>query len=223
MSADQLEQSPGLQALSSLPVDQQHISKIIRSICDHSGDQITINNISEKDFSEIAEIVGLKEGGLPIRYFYDAEISSIIVRSNASPIHESTIPFFQEVTTVSQSHLQGILSSCRVIQGGACKFELYHDNVDSTPWMKAKVPDLSLEVTIDGVKESESPYPTIVAEVGHSQSYENLLGDIEAWLLGSLGHIKCGILVKLEKPASDGNFGDIARWKGFVEVWHRAE
>lgn len=124
---------------------------------------------------------------------------------------------------MSHSYLQGILSSCRVIQGGASKFEPYHDNVDSTPWMKVKVPDLSLEVTIDGVKESESPYPTIVVEVGYSQSYENLLGDIEAWLLGSLGHIKCGILVKLEKPASDGNFGDIARWKGFVEVWHRAE
>lgn len=96
---------------------------------------------------------------------------------------------------MSHSHLQGILSTCRVIQGGASKFELYNDNVDSTLWMKAKVPDLSLEVTIDGVKESESPYPTIVVEVGYSQAYENLLGDIEAWLLGSLGHIKCGILV----------------------------
>jgi uncharacterized protein (UPF0218 family) len=95
----------------------------LSTIHDHSGD-ITIENISEKDSIGLLKVVDLKERSLPIRYFYDAEISSITVHTNASSIHESTVPFIQNVVVTSNSHLQGI-STGSVTLGNSSKFDLY--------------------------------------------------------------------------------------------------
>jgi hypothetical protein len=92
---------------------------------------------------------------------------------------------------------------------------------DSSTWMKGKVPDKTLEVDFDGA--DQSPNPTIVAEVGYDEPYQTVLEDVKAWLLGSLCYVRCAILVYLEKPASLVDFGDITKWTGFVEVWHRVK
>ena len=167
-----------------MPVSISWKSLELSTIHDHSGD-IIIKNISEKDFDRIAKgtAVDFKERSLPNLYFYDAEISTIIVHTNAPSIHESTVPFFQYVVVTSNSHLQGIIPSCTgsVTLGNSSKFDLYRlpymDDLDSDglvwhfgfTWMKSKFPDLSVEVTIDGVKQS--PYLTIVMELGYGETH----------------------------------------------------
>jgi hypothetical protein len=203
---------------ASLAASCRTISEIVQTICDYTGDsRITINQISEKTFDDIAETPEL-EGGLG-RFYYDTDAAAIIVcGDHLAPIHESTLQFFVEVATTAQNCLNTV-TSCRVLMDGTSKADLYLDIESKSPSFKGKQPDVSFMVIVDGNQVS-SPYPTIVVEVGYSDTYDMLVKDVDAWLLGSLGYIRCAILIKLEKPAIDDDFGDIAKWTGFIEVYH---
>jgi hypothetical protein len=61
-----------------------------------------------------------------------------------------------------------------------------------------------------------------MVEIGqYSEMYGQLKRDVDTWLLGSLGYVQCAILIKLQKPKCNADFGESKKWKGFVEVWHR--
>lgn len=51
------------------------------------------------------------------------------------------------------------------------------------------------------------PFPTLVAEVGWSESYDDLLDDMNRLLIGSNGAIKIVILVKWTKHANNSVSG----------------
>ena len=177
---------------------------------------MTIKQISERQFDEIAEAADLERG--PTRFYYDARNSSIVVCGNESPIHKSTIQYFTEVVAKAQETLSRF-QKCNVIMGGMSKTDLYFENETETTSLKGNSLDISLMVIVAG-EGSLSQYPTIAVEVGCSETYEMLKKDVEAWLLGSLGYVRCAILVKLEKPALGSNFSDINLWGGYIEVYH---
>jgi hypothetical protein len=91
---------------------------------------------------------------------------------------------------------------------------------------KGKVPDISFEVLINNIHLG-APFPTIAVEIGYSQSYPDLLEAMRFWLLLTLRNTRCTILVKMGNSettdTSDVRFGDITKWTGFLEVWHRIE
>ena len=57
------------------------------------------------------------------------------------------------------------------------------------------------------------PYPTLVAEVGWSGSYDDLLDDMNHLLIGSDGAIKIGMLVKWTKHANNSVSGVLELYK----------
>jgi hypothetical protein len=56
--------------------------------------------------------------------------------------------------------------------------------------------------------------PTVVFEVGYSESYPRLLRDKDLWLVGAAAHVNVVILIKWSLLTQ-------SRMKGRVEVWRR--
>ena len=137
---------------------------------------MTIKQISERQFNEIAEAADLERG--LTRFYYDARNSSIVVCGNESPIHKSTIQYFTEVAAKAQETLSRF-QKCNVIMGGASKADLYFENKTETTSLKGKSLDISLMVIVAG-EGSLSQYPTIAVEVGYSETYKMLKKDVEA-------------------------------------------
>jgi hypothetical protein len=67
-------------------------------------------------------------------------------------------------------------------------------------------------------------YPQIIVEVGYTQSWPSLLRKASAWLCGSLGEVKCVVLVKVNPPTSDSekDFGDETKWEAYLEIHVRS-
>jgi hypothetical protein len=180
---------------------------------------MAIEHVSEKQFDEIAEAADLERGST--RFYYDAGTSTIIVCANVSPIHESAVQYFTELAAKAKEPLNKV-TECKVIMGGASKADLYFETGTKTTSLKGKSPDISLEVVVGG-HGSLVHYLMIAVEVGYSKTYNMLKKDVDTWLLGSLGHVRCAILVNLEKPPDDKDFPDINLWGGFIKVYQLAE
>lgn len=202
-------------------VSHEPNSDILAAMRNHTSDsEFTIENVSEENFDIIAQ--KLEGENLPFRFYYDANLSSIVVCGQESPVHESIHPFFNSVFIPEATNRLGEFTPCEVRPRGAGKVNLFNKTSDGTAstWMKGKHPDHTLEVIINGGPDQRG-FPTIVVEVGYSETYGQLKKDVDAWLLGSLGYVRCAILIKLQKPERDVDFGESKKWNGFIEVWHR--
>jgi hypothetical protein len=88
-----------------------------------------------------------------------------------------------------------------------------YSHVDCSPWMRGKIPDLTPKVTVDRVQPSVSNDCLTklywrISELGCLDPAVAL--DVQSWFTWR----------NLRAP---DDFGDITKWTGFVEVWHRGE
>jgi hypothetical protein len=58
------------------------------------------------------------------------------------------------------------------------------------------------------------PLPTVVFEVGYSESYPRLLRDKDLWLVGAAAHVNVVVLIKWSLLTQ-------SRIKGRLEVWRK--
>jgi hypothetical protein len=66
-------------------------------------------------------------------------------------------------------------------------------------------------------------FPSVVVEVGMSESYVELKRDAWEWLWGSDGLVKLVIVIKLSKPTSQrhDNPPQHTDWSAFLELWEK--
>jgi hypothetical protein len=67
-------------------------------------------------------------------------------------------------------------------------------------------------------------FPSVVVEVGVSESYMDLKRDAWAWLWGSDDFVKLIILIKITKLSSQSQIGSPQHtsWSAFLELWERS-
>jgi hypothetical protein len=84
-----------------------------------------------------------------------------------------------------------------------------------------KSPDQSFKIFDLRTKKHFNRYPSFVVEVGYSKTWAELKRDAADWLRGSHGQVLAVLIMKLTKPALDSEYGDVEKWKGFIELYTR--
>jgi hypothetical protein len=82
-----------------------------------------------------------------------------------------------------------------------------------------KEPDAGVRIWRSGTAY-RSIYPRIIVEVAYSESWEHVVEKAGLWLWGSLGEVRCAILVKMNCPPED--FDDATKWEAYLEIHVRS-
>jgi hypothetical protein len=153
-------------------------------------------NISMKDWFKLNKDLNLDESDdrYP-RFSYIASTSSLIVQCTTTPVHETMIDFLG-------NYLPSKLSeNARVATGR------------KIPMLKGKhaglgkIPDISIQEKQPG----RSRQTKWVLEVGFSETYDELLEDVQLWLTGRESEVVYCVLVKItEDPTHNCPLRDVS-------------
>jgi hypothetical protein len=135
-------------------------------------------------------------------------------------IHESVVGYFRwDLGPEIRSWLNVVLPGVSVRPSGSTTKTLTH--VDR-PQSIEKEADEALFIWSTEAGHY-GYYPTMVVEVGYSETENELGNDAWKWLWGSEGKVKCVVLIKLIKPKSPSDFGDATKWRGYLDIHILAE
>lgn len=186
-------------------------------------------------------------------YTYDSSTSTLITKCSPTAVHDTIERFFTDsIRSIRRTHnlteseeLFAFSTSPDI--GG---FTGDHANSRKQSDM-AIIPLLppALEQADDNPEPLNDGFPLVAAEVGFSETYEQLLADMELWLKGSEGKVRAAIVVSLTEtpkysaspflgestaepgpeapPARRGPHGPLYRGDhvlvgaitGFLEIW----
>ena len=219
--------------------EQQIAEQILWESSQTEGGRLRIPNIDSASYHRITTLVS-NSAPTCLCYFYDVKASTIVVDRLASAIHESLGTALARL----QRHLQGWLATkfglkAEVLLVGQQKYNLFENWEDA---IRGKCPDQGYKIAVSGrvsdedAVDEESPdedfqpherwrfYPTIIVEIGFSESYDDLIEDAKLWLLKTPHHpVLSFILFKFQKPETSepGDVMDFENWGLFFEVWRR--
>jgi hypothetical protein len=135
-------------------------------------------------------------------------------------IHESVVGYFRwNLAPEIRSWLNAVLPDVCVRPSGNTTKTLTH--VD---WRQSFNKEADEGLFIWSTEAGNYGYcPTMVVEVGYSETQNELENDAWKWLWGSEGEVKSVVLIKLIKPSSPSDFGDATKWRGYLEIHIRDE
>lgn len=143
--------------------------------------------IQRVNISALEDIDNMLNRHVKICYFQEEEL--LIVKYMPSAAHEFTAREFHNIILV------------KILSMGTDRNELvsfgsrrYHGAHSSKEADEVFVPD--------SVRNKEDDWPTLVIEVGRSESLSQLRQDVRWWLIESKGDVKIALLVSIKKASS---------------------
>lgn len=218
--------------------DHQLIAnRILQEATQTEGGRVFIPDIDLSSYEHIAALVSERAPGR-LRYYYDVHNLTIIVDRLEFAIHESLSTALARLQDSLEEWLRAELGlRARVWLSGTQGLDMFDA---SGVRVKGKCPDQSYRVLVLGrcsehgdIEEEEGDedlapevcwryYPSIITEIGYSETYEQLVEDGRLWLLYSPRHsVLSFILFNFEKPKNPQDFNNFAEWTLFFEVWKR--
>ena len=162
------------------------------------GSYMLINHVSTLSLGRIEE--GLKRRDLrgQLRFTYEVPSESLIIKYMPGVFHEVTTMEFAAEIRAKVAQLPGH-SYLSVVGLGAAQFEV--------PGVIKKQGDY-------GIKPSSrvlaTDWPSLMIEVGYSESLRHLRLDAKIWLIHSAGRTKIVIIIRI---GADRNSFDFERWE----------
>jgi hypothetical protein len=209
-------------SLNNCPADTpvvDYLLSTIKQFLDFDGpkEHLTISGVTHAIHDEIRSRLENQEGNLRVRYEYDYFEEKMVVFSPPCAVHETgSMILYNDISTAVEYTLQSSgkigLRPC-----AGTSYTLMDENGNN---MMMKSADQSFKLR--GLRKKEyNRYPCFVIEVGYSETFADLKRDASHWLWGSHGQVLSVLIVKFAKPTLADEFGDIQKWRAFMELYIR--
>jgi hypothetical protein len=133
-----------------------------------------------------------------------------------SRIHDG---WFHILSVIRRAVVQALTQRqfrCRINVGLTGTVRLYNQDNQILP--NRKEADGCLNITIPGVRQSR--LPSVILEIGYSETYQELVRDARAWLTDHDKEVLAVILVKVSRQRHGLSFNP-NDWTAFAEVWEQ--